>query len=128
MTPRVREIEARLEKATKGPWETGESIGGKLVVTFRDGRETIAVLRGTTITPMEIEANQHLIAHAPSDLHWLLSELRRKDEAAVEARKALKLAGEVMDDLGWVEDDDQGQIPACAKALRKAIKALEVIP
>ncbi len=76
MTPeRFKEIKARCEAATKGPWKLGEEFGAKLIGTD----DTIIVeistpqILGCSVKP----CNSKFIAHARQDLPDCLDEIER---------------------------------------------------
>ena len=60
MSDRLKEIRARLDAATPGPWQP----------VYINGRESPGVRR---VVPESAERD--LIAHAPADIAWLLEEV-----------------------------------------------------
>ena len=80
MTPRLDAIRARLAARTPGEWSyeeiTDRGIGGEYEVfapTYRaDGKTQTPIVCEATYEP-----NADLIAHAPADLEFLLSEVSR---------------------------------------------------
>lgn len=85
MSDRITEIENRLNAATPGPWKTEPVESGR----FAGIESRIYSLRGSHIllSPTDGEAGQaktidaEFIAHSPSDVAYLLAELRKRDEA-----------------------------------------------
>lgn len=80
---KLAEIEARVKAATQAPWEVcGYSPTADPSITISGPDEYVCEVEDGTgnITPI-VEANAQLIAHAPSDLTYLLSELRQAREA-----------------------------------------------
>lgn len=80
--PRLGEIENRLNAATPGPWEV-----------YRNDREvTMWVLSGDGALECYLgylgnrpENDAEFIAHSPSDVAYLLAELRKRDEVIADA-------------------------------------------
>ena len=70
---RIQDIEARLETATPGPWEW--SADDFAFVTKNR----------CTIATAAVGKNAALIANAPVDLRWLLTECRNANERLREA-------------------------------------------
>lgn len=84
--PRIEEIEARLAKATPGPWwwwSSGRKGGLRSDGVDNRDRDTsvLFVARGNICGS---DQDLDLIAHAPSDIAWLISELLRSREEAIE--------------------------------------------
>jgi hypothetical protein len=91
VTDRLTEIEARLKAATPGPWVAGRPDMGTLVDGVEskwiyDQREQyVAVASGRIDGEWEeVMANAHLIANAPSDIAWLIEQVRRLEQELVE--------------------------------------------
>lgn len=80
MSEGVREIRARLDAATPGPWVVSRWLDG------RGGSKPMVAARGVTVAithpaPVcdteQCEANAELIANAPTDIHHLLDRVER---------------------------------------------------
>ena len=74
MSDRLKEIRARLDAATPGPWDTeGPCMSGDGTYgVFADdgaGEPTLAL----RMSPPDAD----LVAHAPDDLAWLVAEVER---------------------------------------------------
>ena len=94
---RLNEIEARANAATEGPWELlgdGEYVSGPgILVAPDDGGVT--------------SADAEFIAHARTDVPWLLEQVDRRDKAL---EKVLRLHPRVVvlhadPEFGRMEDD-----------------------
>lgn len=87
MDPRVGEIEDRLNAATPGPWKANKdgTIDGTdyAEVICRGQVDCMSYCYGGTsvIEGDNLAADAEFIAHAPSDVAYLLAELRKRDEA-----------------------------------------------
>ena len=99
MTDTIREIEKRLEEAEPGPWKLG-GCSGRMITTpsgyYGDG----------FIADVDTKANADLIAHAPTDIRFLLGEVARlteRNEALVEGILMLQ-RGEFSEMLTWLKD------------------------
>src|SRR5690606_5333109 len=108
---RVAEIRDRLAAATPGPWELYATERNVIAIT--KGRTRSGYLReivhwsgfdcSNIDDPGQVRANAALIAHAPSDLAYLLDEIARLSRELEEARELLReLAGG--DEAGLVWD------------------------
>lgn len=80
--PRVGEIENRLNAASSGAWTASHEKFGSAVTAGRTrfGPHVVAQVR--TIS------NAEFIAHSPSDVAYLLAELRKRDEALARVEAA----------------------------------------
>jgi len=80
--PRIAAIRARLEAATKGPWEkrpwhvAGQKSPPKWSISA-PGRHIAMVGNANGQTKPAWEADADLIAAAPTDLAWLVGEVER---------------------------------------------------
>lgn len=108
---RLREIEERAQNATEGPWHRLHDYDGApnpncqcgqvwsepadWAVAYCDTQE-----QGEGFTKEQQMKNALFIAHARSDVPWLLSEVRRLEREMEEARRGRE--GEVTD-LGNIE-------------------------
>lgn len=82
--PRLGEIEARLTAATPGPWETMKSglLGTRVVAVDGEWDAIVPDEFVTLVTPsLRKPADAEFIAHSPSDVAYLLAELRKRDDA-----------------------------------------------
>ena len=85
--PRVGEIENRLKAATPGPWKANKdgTIDGTdyAEVICRGQVDCMSYCYGgsSTIEGDNLAADAEFIAHSPSDVAYLLAELRKRDEA-----------------------------------------------
>lgn len=81
---RIAEIRARLEAATPGPWKANLYLGGAYAIDRiapnGDRLARVAVVDGMIQTP----ANAALIAHAPTDLAYLLDRIDKLERAVWE--------------------------------------------
>jgi hypothetical protein len=73
---REREIRARVEKATAGPWATKDTESALLAHIFAQYQRPESFWAGNT------KADGEFIAHAREDIPFLLSEIDRLREAA----------------------------------------------
>lgn len=112
MTPdssKLREIAERLEKTTKGPWAVQDPMGPEILSIVADEQRHVYEWKHvaqigvdvnreddedekTPIPPNEAEANADFIAHAPTDIAFLLSALRRMELENAELRSALEVS------------------------------------
>src|SRR5690606_2330682 len=92
---RLAEIRERLAAATPGPWELYATERNVIAITkgrMRSGyRREIVHWSGFDCSniddPGQVRANAALIAHAPSDLAYLLDEIARLTRELEEARE-----------------------------------------
>ena len=79
MTDRLAEIRARLDAATPGPWRAADwdDARGIRVVVGEFPRDPY------TLALAERDHDARFIAHAPTDIAWLLDEVARLREYAV---------------------------------------------
>ena len=97
---RLAEIRERLAAATPGPWELYATERNVIAIT--KGRTRGGYLReivhwsgfdcSNIDDPGKVRANAALIAHAPSDLAYLLDEITRLTRELEAARAALTIA------------------------------------
>lgn len=88
-TARAREIRARLDAATAGPWEAAPNgrVYGQPRPEHADERDVADTI---------LTADAELIAHAPQDLSRLLAEVRRlQAELAEECRRRANLSADL---------------------------------
>ena len=130
--PRLDEIQARLDAATPGPWETMRSglLGTRVVRVDGEWDGLIPDEFVTLVTPaLRIYCDADLIANAPADLAFLLAELRKAHEAlerveALADELATQSEGRGLDysdddfDRGW-----HGANRAVVDQLRAAVAA-----
>ena len=74
---RLREIERRLDRSPDGPWYVYEAVRAEDRVWYGlaslpDG-ETVLTFDPEQVDPRVVE----LLVHAPSDIAWLLGEVKR---------------------------------------------------
>jgi len=74
----LQEIEARLHAATEGPWHRGQGYEqedpGHYIYSAQDNIGLIVYADAEGIIR---EVDREFIAHAPSDIRWLLDEVKR---------------------------------------------------
>ena len=103
MSDRIVEIEARLNAATPGPWEAThrpklpnendpdilaarrDELGGEPGSSIWANEEQIW---GSLWPSRNGSADANFIAHSPSDVAYLLAELRKRDEALARVEAA----------------------------------------
>lgn len=86
---RLDEIEARANAATEGPWEwEGEAkaeweIGANSLVPSRRPDDPVLYGYGYDASGIEVKtpADAEFIAHARTDVPWLLEQVERRDKA-----------------------------------------------
>ena len=86
---RLNEIEARANAATEGPWEwEGEAkaeweIGANSLVPSRRPDDPVLYGYGYDASGIEVKtpADAEFIAHARTDVPWLLEQVERRDKA-----------------------------------------------
>ena len=129
MTDRRAEIEDRLSKATPGPWrhtdsETVDDVWDAGLVVVNENRDPVALVADQWYEADEGEPtplhDADLIAHAPSDLRWLLDRLAEAERERDDAREIARLAEE--SETGWRKDADEAW--AALAALREQVQAL----
>ena len=106
---RLAEIRERLAAATPGPWELYATERNVIAITkgrMRSGyRREIVHWSGFDCSniddPGQVRANAALIAHAPSDLAYLLDEIARLTRELEQARKLIR---------ELVDDEDAGLV------------------
>ena len=114
MSDRIAEIENRLNAATPGSWATNGMDAGhskyemNIWVESENG-DFICDMDGLTRSDNEKanddgSADSNFIAHAPSDVAYLLAELRKRDEALARV-KALAERAESHGNLYLFVDD-----------------------
>ena len=99
---RLNEIEARANAATEGPWEwEGEAkaeweLGANSLVPSRRPDDPVLYGYGYDASGIEVKtpADAEFIAHARTDVPWLLEQVERRDKA-LEAVRALHKPVEV---------------------------------
>lgn len=100
--PTVPEIRARLEAATPGPWEAtwrDDEWASVEIPDTADDTMQLAWHEGGGITAMD-GANAEFIAHAPTDIAFLLEENERLERRLAEAQaEALDAAADEMRDI-----------------------------
>ena len=112
---RLDEIEARANAATEGPWEwEGEAkaeweIGANSLVPSRRPDDPVLYGYGYDASGIEVKtpADAEFIAHARTDVPWLLEQVDRRDKAL---EKVLRLHPRVVvlhadPEFGRMEDD-----------------------
>lgn len=98
---RLAEIDARVKAATEGPWEWSGSPDSYYRLVSRGAKDwcqtnIIEVVEGTVYSEyssdgVSLDVGQHnadFIAHARSDVEWLLAALRAHTQAAVSRERA----------------------------------------
>ena len=86
---RLNEIEARANAATEGPWEwEGEAkaeweLGANSLVPSRRPDDPVLYGYGYDASGIEVKtpADAEFIAHARTDVPWLLEQVERRDKA-----------------------------------------------
>jgi len=132
MSPeREREIEERLSKATKGPWEMRPRvIGGAYGPAYEADCEIVGNVNreyrcSTPVCKLSVgfvtyEGDKQFIAHAPQDIADLLAEVGRLRKALACAEN--DLAAEGCQCMATTPDDITPP-PACALCeIREALK------
>lgn len=93
--PRVGEIENRLNAATPGPWRVREcspcAERGRLEVNIWDEPGNLLITNWCDDDEFH-QPDAEFIAHSPSDVAYLLAELRKRDEMIFGLNSALELA------------------------------------
>ncbi len=112
MADRLEEIKARLAAATPGPWEEsgGTEFGFRIAATERESKRIVRELSIASSHGGNVRAfaDAALIAHAPTDLAYLIAEvewLRRE--------------------LEWIADRVSGDEPGNLSAFRPGWEAGE---
>jgi len=115
---RIEEIKARLNAATPGPWKARRG-GDFQNITLHRGSLWIDVVDGSAQKPPRGEwidsPDIDLIEAAPTDVAYLLAELRKRDAALANAKaEALEEAANAIDEdpyddldpfyVGWLKD------------------------
>jgi len=88
MSNRIDEIQERLAAAVPGPWSVGEQ-GYELGTKY--WRRWIE----PNIGEIGSDADAQLIAHAPDDLRYLLTEIERLEGQLTEVYEVVREAGEI---------------------------------
>lgn len=85
LNEKLKEIEARLEKATPGPWRAvrNNALGETWFNIFSLGDNNVLAMIGDLADEVKQSPDADLIAHAPTDLALLLS-LVKEYRAALE--------------------------------------------
>ena len=119
---RLAEIEARFEAATDGPWEFQPRRGFQSLsdnpgtIGFTDSAGYFVMMReGTWAT----EADMTLVAHARTDIPWLIHQVKVRDKAL---RAVLELHFSRADRLPW-RNECSGDYPC--DTVRAITEALE---
>lgn len=95
---RLREIEARVEAVTPGPWKSGHYAPTEQVSVYYDqidegqsciARTTYTILDG----PEQSISDMKFVAHARQDVPWLLAEVRRLEKANLALSRSISVAG-----------------------------------
>lgn len=132
MDPRVGEIEERLNAATPGGWEWDCN---DIVQTGNEWRTVVentvscgSYCYGGSVEQTVSQEDKAFITHAPSDVAYLLAELRKRDEALA-AVAVLAETWRYKGEYGWGAwqeghgPDQEGTIlDGVSSALRAAIK------
>lgn len=97
ITERLAEIEARVEAATEGPWRfqpEGESHCGEpqCCSDYWDNRIWGAD-RVLAESHMLSEADAEFVAHARTDVPWLIEQVRQRDEVIERVRALVEVLG-----------------------------------
>lgn len=93
---RLRDIEARVEAVTPGPWKSGHYAPTEQVSVYYDqideGTSCIARTTYTILDGSEQSiSDMNFIAHARQDVPWLLAEVRRLEATLVEMEEKARL-------------------------------------
>lgn len=100
----LAQIRERVEKATKGPWETSTSGDG-----IKAGKYHIGVISKPHYFPYGLGTKEDasFIAHAREDIPKLLAEVERLSNRIQHAEEILKLDTELIQKLWEVADIDE---------------------
>ena len=107
---RLAEIRARAEAATEGPWTaeySGEQGNCVLPPGYQSTREAVAVTR-----LLSAQADAEFIAHARTDVPWLLGQVELRDKA-LEAVRELHQPEPYCNNAGHTNPDVE--CPECAE-------------
>ena len=112
MSDRLDEIRARLEAATSGPWRVSsirQRFGGEpvLVIHGPDDKAYAYVLYGDGSNAQHAAAygDASLIAHAPTDIRYLLDENDRLRALELEREKNLQRITELGQEIELLRRD-----------------------
>lgn len=117
-TPRRAEIQARLTAATPGPWcvalGSGRNVCTAVVRSTADDPSTFVAdcLPDWALPSAEMDhrPNMDLIAHAPTDLTWLLAETQRLEaDLAALVTEGRKVALAFHDWPAYISDFANGE-------------------
>jgi len=108
MIDRIAEIKARLKAATPGPWTPHDNHGVKYVSNGKDGRfakfDNRICEAAFNLNHPPINENMSLIAHAPSDLAYLIEQNDGLEDNLAVALDTLRDEGEENNRL-WDENE-----------------------
>ena len=115
---RLDEIEARANAATEGPWEwEGEAkaeweLGANSLVPSRRPDDPVLYGYGYDASGIEVKtpADAEFIAHARTDVPWLLEQVGLRDKALEAVLELHKDGGESQ---GYLDDGSYGDMPHC---------------
>ena len=116
---RIEEIQSRLAKAEPGPWFL-DSDGVSIYYVFHNGdtldRDRLAESSG---------ADAEFIANAPTDLAYLLTELRKRDDALMAGLALADKWAALCPEDDWPENGDMSAAPLAdaGRAFRAAVTA-----
>lgn len=126
LNEKLKEIEARLEKATPGPWRAvrNNALGETWFNIFSLGDNNVLAMIGDLADEVKQSPDAELIAHAPTDLALLLSLVK-------EYRAALEIMEQVApkyhaDGCRCIQEDASDKYCNCGcKTARKALQCGE---
>lgn len=118
---RLARIKERAEKATPGGWEWDEGDPGALMARFPD-QDDPAVEALVNVGRVVRRVDAEFIAHARSDVPWLLAEVERLAAERDEARRSEALADAQRDEWRKIAneiEDDRDRAEAQVQRVRE---------
>ena len=119
MSKQTEEIRRRLAAATPGPWRVGHDGPSKAVLSGAHPRHGMLAFHTFPRTVTNLwgfddleEENAELIAHAPTDLAFLLAENERLEQEVANLRDSPKLDGTPYEHPAYRRGDDHGSAVA----------------
>src|SRR5579864_8081092 len=109
MTDRLAEIRERNKKRSPGQWEATNGMGSYIKAPPPAG--VFAHLYGRVARQDSVDAD--FIAHAPTDIEWLITEIERLHAENEQLRRVKTI-------YSYFTDDNQTSVELSAKYLREA--------
>jgi hypothetical protein len=81
MSERLAEIEARVEAATEGPWKQGNDAPRSSFGVWSGPLGLVCSTDSSSSDAPQAQANASFLAHARSDIPWLLERVKELREA-----------------------------------------------